>query len=641
MAILFEFTDAGDFGSLFDNIVRVTGGTSGTPATFADFVTFDRAGTGTTILDAGTPANNLALDTPVRPVEDLAILVKCIVANKTAQPDFIFITGTDWRGAAQTESINVTAGNGSYTSTKYWSAITTLDCSDNPAGGGTVWADGDLSVTQDIWGVIWDYGGGQYRIDADVDFGDGGTSTYFESEKEQIYWNDGVSFTIKSAAELRVGSKIVGDWGYDGSYWSYSPGANLVIIANGQTTAKFYGYGSTFQSRENNRVQFADGDIVINKCIISFSIHTLGDANFELKPGINTVSIKDCYFPRIKSVYFAIVPDTFSGNHVHWALYGALMENDAGGTVSIPSLTATSIVTNDIRNTRGSSIFNVVDPNFTVSSVRIDNATGVIAVQHTCNIHVADKDGIDLASALIDCEYAHLVEGSDAKTYKCIADHTAVDATHKPITGTDWATYWELYDAGGGLGGDWNTGFDYKSGTAEFAQQTVDAAGDMTEQNIQYKKWVGTSEVLEVRIHKFTISKAGYETLVKDDIMADSPIGKGLPWHLEMLPALSEDDVESGVSFGENKTGNFTEPGVGNVEAGVQYGANGVEFEGNFEVPAEALVKLGISYGANGIEFTGTLIQPMLPLVVVTELDGILDLALTVEDVIDVSVEVI
>ena len=135
MAILFEYTDVGDFGSIGDNTVRVTGGTSGTPATFDDFVTADRAGTGTTILDAGSPASDLALDTPVRPVEDLAIIVKCIVANKTAEADFIFITGKDWRGAAQTESIDVTAGNGSYTSTKYWSEITTLDCSDNGAGG--------------------------------------------------------------------------------------------------------------------------------------------------------------------------------------------------------------------------------------------------------------------------------------------------------------------------------------------------------------------------------------------------------------------------------------------------------------------------------------------------------------------------
>ena len=123
MAITFTYDEA-------TNKVVQTEGTAGTPATFADFVTADRAGTGTDLLVAASPGAAVNLTYAVRPVEDLAILVKCIVANKSAEADFIFITGKDWRGAAQTESIDVTAGDGSYTSTKYWSEITTLDCSD-------------------------------------------------------------------------------------------------------------------------------------------------------------------------------------------------------------------------------------------------------------------------------------------------------------------------------------------------------------------------------------------------------------------------------------------------------------------------------------------------------------------------------
>ena len=93
MAIVFAYTES-------TNIVVQTGGTEGTPATFADFVTADRAGTDTSLLSAGAPASDLALTYAVRPVEDLALLVKCVVANKTAEADHIFITGKDWRGAA-------------------------------------------------------------------------------------------------------------------------------------------------------------------------------------------------------------------------------------------------------------------------------------------------------------------------------------------------------------------------------------------------------------------------------------------------------------------------------------------------------------------------------------------------------------
>ena len=130
MAIAFTYTEA-------TNTVVVTGGTSGTPATFADFVTADRAGTAF-LLPVGPPASPvLALDYQIRPVEDMALLITFTVAAKTAQADYIFITGTDWRDAAQTEAIDVTAGNGTYVSTKYFRTITNIDCSDNAAGGGT------------------------------------------------------------------------------------------------------------------------------------------------------------------------------------------------------------------------------------------------------------------------------------------------------------------------------------------------------------------------------------------------------------------------------------------------------------------------------------------------------------------------
>jgi hypothetical protein len=169
------------------NTVTVTGGTSGSPADFASFVAADRAGTGTSLLAAWSPnSNTKALTYQVRPVELLALLISFAVASKTAEADYIFITGTDWLGAAQTESINVSAGNGTYVSAKRFKTITNIDCSDNAAGGGTVWANGTVAVAQPIWGVIWNKGNRQYQLDAYVYIGDGSTSTYFLTKQEQI-----------------------------------------------------------------------------------------------------------------------------------------------------------------------------------------------------------------------------------------------------------------------------------------------------------------------------------------------------------------------------------------------------------------------------------------------------------------------
>jgi len=133
------------------NKIVVTNGTSGAPATFNDMYTADQAGTGTILNVAENGAAVVALDYQIRPTHAKALKVKCIVASKTpAQTDYIFITGTDAWDVAQTEALTVTAGNGSYETTKRFKTITNLDCSDNAAGGGTVWADGTIAVTQDI-----------------------------------------------------------------------------------------------------------------------------------------------------------------------------------------------------------------------------------------------------------------------------------------------------------------------------------------------------------------------------------------------------------------------------------------------------------------------------------------------------------
>ncbi|GAF92704.1 unnamed protein product, partial [marine sediment metagenome] len=55
--------------------------------------------------------------------------------------------------------------------------------------------------------------------------------------------------------------------------------------------------------------------------------------------------------------------------------------------------------------------------------------------------------------------------------------------------------------------------------SAEVFSVTTDGNGDIAEQTITYKQWAGTSETLTTYSpHVFTVSKAGYETLVMEAI---------------------------------------------------------------------------------------------------------------------------
>ena len=82
------------------NKIVVTDGTSGAPATFNDMYTADQAGTGTILNVAENGAAAVTLDYPIRPTHSKALQVKCIVAAKTAEADFIYIDGFDWNGVA-------------------------------------------------------------------------------------------------------------------------------------------------------------------------------------------------------------------------------------------------------------------------------------------------------------------------------------------------------------------------------------------------------------------------------------------------------------------------------------------------------------------------------------------------------------
>ena len=243
------------------NKITVCNGTSGTPMTFAGMYTADQAGTGTVLLAATAGSATNTLTYPIRPTAAKALVVKCIVASKTTEADYIFITGTDAWGTAQTESFDVSAGNGTYTTTKRFATISNLDCSDNAAGGGTVWADGTIAVTQDIWGVVWEIvAGKQYKIDCDVDIGDDSTATYFQTENEAITFTPPKVIVVYNNATFQIGV-LYGDWGIKGSFLDLAPSATYSPVPVGKSTASLLFYSGKILLRTNYNVVVRDGTV--------------------------------------------------------------------------------------------------------------------------------------------------------------------------------------------------------------------------------------------------------------------------------------------------------------------------------------------------------------------------------------------
>lgn len=469
MAIAFTYTKS-------TNRAVVTGGTSGTPATFADFVTADRAGS-VTLLAAWTPnSNTKALTYQITPVEKLALLISFVVASKTAEADYIFITGTDAWDAAQTEAIDVTAGNGTYVSTKRFRTITNIDCSDNATGGGTVWADGTVAVTQPQWGVIWSFGNRNYNVDSYVDFGDGTTATFFRSYYlDCVVWATGVTFSIKANATLELGI-LSGSWGVTGAVWSINfnkESTASYIIATG-VSAIFNMYSSVIFDRStvDDYHYLAGGTIDIRESMIQGISPSTG--RWYLTANISSLSIDGLIMSGNRHFYSYTTPTSFKSFHGNGMYICFLF----GASITLKFALLTSN-TYDIQIV-GAYTGSLLDPKQTVNAAKIFlGASSVFREQYTCNINVCDKNGVAISGAIVDC----------------------IDQTSTAV----WA-----------------------AGTV-----TTDVNGNITEQIINYKSWATASKTLTTYSpHKFTISKAGYQTLVLENITVDHPI----VWHLELLP---------------------------------------------------------------------------------------------------------
>ena len=439
-------------------------GTSGSPKTFADMCDADLAGT-LELLAAWEPdSGTKALGTQLQPADSKGLLIDFVVAAKSAETDYIFITGTDIDGNAQTEALDVSAGNDTYTTTKWFATITNIDCSDNSAGGGTVWADGTVQVVQNRWGVVWEIAeDGQYRIDCNIEFGDETTSTHFVSKNEMVYFEDDKKFEVKDNAVLNLGEKV-NDYPQNGSKWSLCLKSLKYFIATGSADAEFNIYGSILELRTPSEAAiyiFGNGDYELNRAFI-----VGGGENTYIRFYDGTGVLVDVVMNDVNTINYQANSDITTTNlHLHNTWHGI----EPALACVITGLLITNVDESGYEFKQiNAYTTRVVNPLFNLSDVVCASADAVIKEQYTCDLRVVDEDGMALDSVDITCHRASIVN-SDTKVYKAVQDST----TESPGSNPDyWEDVSDRYDAADWP--DWHPAINYKYREEVFAEKQRD-----------------------------------------------------------------------------------------------------------------------------------------------------------------------
>ncbi|KKK58856.1 hypothetical protein LCGC14_3040210, partial [marine sediment metagenome] len=350
---------------------------------------------------------------------------------------------------------------------------------DNSAGGGTQWADGTVRVTQARWGLIWDHGDGVYKTDADLDIGDGSTSTYLTSTVENVIFVGAAVVEVHAAATLQIGA-LTDSWGVDGSSWHLGgPDAGSEQWGKGGTVLV---YASKIYNAVKCEQRLQVGVFKTKNSIFHATwTAALNDwqRRFNYGPSLTTLEIEDMYIAKSQNTIFEDVPGVIDNIQSHAGRFGVQTTQPS---VEVTGIRVTSANVNDVRVwTAGPAAdLTLTDPKATTANPDVaGNAASFIQEQYTCNIHVADRAGNNLATVNIGCD---------------------------------------------------------SDGEGDVFDVNTDANGDIAEQKVPFKKWVGESETLtSFSPHTFTISKAGYETLILEVITVDHPI----VWHLELQRSAS------------------------------------------------------------------------------------------------------
>ena len=457
------------------NTVVVINGTSGTPKTFADFVTDDRAGS-LTLLSAGVidaDPDTFSLTTQPRPCEK-GVIALTISASADRAGATLEIVGKDYDSDAIGETIDIATANATPVTSvlKY----NTVDASGITVNGMT--NDDTITITQPQWGVIWDYTGRCYRVDARFNIGNGTTATYFATEREVVMISQTYELQVTANAVLKSGKKVSTDSVDVPSVFAFRHENNTVQFTDNLTQAgTLLLYGSYFID-------------------LTVAARTQGYRSISWDISNSASEIYHCMFIGPDQIAAKTGSPTFydnkffSGNNGYRVLSGT------------PS-TLYSQNRNCYRGTAVSALSSAVEVRGTTFA---DNATDL------------DMINVNYNFTLVDAEYT-TIGGPGAASTANTYDKKSCNITVTDKNGT-------LLDGVEVLCEDTDDAIVFTTTTGDTDTGKID------EQLITYIDYYysGGAQADTMSPHKFTLSKAGYETLILENVTVDAPIA----WHLEL-----------------------------------------------------------------------------------------------------------
>jgi hypothetical protein len=543
-----------------------------------DFISADRANAAT-LLPAEACTTGHTLTYAVRPVEDLALQLSFVIAGSSAGAgDTLAVSGTDWRGAVQTESIDVSGGNATYTGANYWASIDNIDCNG--------WADGTLAVTQPIWGVVWDHGSGLYTVTGDLDIGDGATSTFFKEVSSTIIFS-----TTPSFYGFKVTDNATAQFGeiYPGTT---SPLNGCRVVSNKTDHTTLVAVSGTLNFYDSRLIKGTGKGFYVNGTLnSSFSTFQgnylptqTANTEFMLENG-STINVDSTCFINWQWLDFDVgTPAQFENVYISLGKYSVY-----GGTHNV-KLTGVSLADDEVDQVllNGTNM-SFKDPDFILDDVDNSNLHKVEMLSDI-NIKVTDKDGVPISGATVSGNIGTLVNGSDNNRYRSLTSVAAVYPwTVTWPTAVGWESYFEYYD------GTTCPGINQNEITLDGGSSFVDttnSSGVISTTEVHTGRYQGSAlsyKGMYDAAMTLTITCSGYEPLVVDH----------LEWSTDNRDPASRKNLQFELQD------EVVYPAVGVVSSGIDYGEGGTQYVGTFVVPVEADVRSGIDYGAAGIEFTG------------------------------------
>jgi len=406
--------------------------------------------------------------------------------------------------------------------------------------------------------------GGIYQIHLLFELGDGSTSTTLSSINECVWFDTDVNFLVTAQATLNLGQAddVDGSWAMHPTAWFTDADATLDWLPANATLNM---YGTLWKCKSTNgyyRTQA--GTSTIKNSLIFGNAEDTGnstDGQFELKGA--TFTLKDVFMSNMRKVASAAALD------LEDVRFNKIYQGFQPGSKRYVIVGTDILIANCeslyFGNSTATSTVVLLNPKEAVvkANVSLGNATACAKIAYTVNIHVADKDGANLqsASVLIQDQFGNIVSYSDSgETTGEIVGYTEWDnvaVSDGSVFSVDdilliqYGFEKVLVVDGNNLdftnsGGNRTPGYsqyiieEHPTSSTIYNVGTVatGADGKIPELIVQALQWYSTAETETVYSpHKFTISKAGYETLVLENITIDSKID----WHLELQPVLAKD----------------------------------------------------------------------------------------------------